>query len=174
MSDATSPTSHRRTEAAERRKQAMALRIAGASFAQIGERLGVSAQAAHKMIVVSLAEIAKQTAESAEQLRAIELQRLDALQASLWPDAMRGDEQKVDRVLKIMAQRAKLLGLNAPELFAPTDPTGKNEYTGLSDGERITKLAALLDAARARRDGRSDEPRALEPDSPPGAVAAGG
>ena len=114
MSDATSPTSNRRTEAAERRKQAMALRIAGASFAQIGERLGVSAQAAHKMIVVSLAEIAKQTAESAEQLRAIELQRLDALQAALWADAMRGDEQKTDRVLKVMTRRATLLGLDAP------------------------------------------------------------
>lgn len=174
MTAPESTTSARITEGAERQKQAVALRIAGATFAQIGDRLGVTAQAAHKMVVKALADTAKKTAESAEQLRQMELQRLDALQASLWPDAMRGDEQKVDRVLKIMAQRAKLLGLNAPELFAPTDPTGKNEYTGLSDGERITKLAALLDAARARRDGRSDEPRALEPDSPPGAVAAGG
>lgn len=165
MSDASSPTSNRRTKSAERRRRAVALRIAGASFEQIGEQLGITRQSAHALVVNALDEIAKQTAESAEQLRQMELQRLDALQAALWADAMRGDEQKIDRVLKIMAQRAKLLGLNAPELFAPTDPTGKNEYSGLSDGERLTKLAALLDAARARRDGRAIEPAAVEPDS---------
>lgn len=165
MKDPNSPTAARRVQAAERERQAVSLRIAGATYAQIAERLGVTPPAVYKMVTKHLVEVAKHTADSAEQLRAIELQRLDALQAALWADAMRGDEQKTDRVLKVMAQRAKLLGLNAPELFAPTDPTGKNEYTGLSDGERITKLAALLDAARARRDGRATEPPALEPDS---------
>lgn len=114
MSDASSPTSNRRTKSAERRRRAVALRIAGASFEQIGEQLGITRQSAHALVVNALDEIAKQTAESAEQLRQMELQRLDALQASLWPDAMRGDEQKVDRVIKIMARRAALMGLDAP------------------------------------------------------------
>lgn len=36
---------------------------------------------------------------------------------------------------------------------ALTDPTGKKEYAGLSDDERAARVAALLDAARARRAG---------------------
>ena len=114
MADINSPTTNRRTAAAERAKQAVSLRIAGATFAQIGERLGVSTQAAHKMVVKHLEETRRLTAESAEQLRDMELKRLDAMQAALWPDAMRGDEQKVDRVIRIMGRRAALLGLDAP------------------------------------------------------------
>ena len=114
MTAPESTTSARRTETAERKRQAVALRIAGATFEQIGERLGISKQAAHGLVVKALEATNKQTAETAEQLRAIELQRLDALQAALWADAMRGDEQKVDRVLRVMQRRAALLGLDAP------------------------------------------------------------
>lgn len=114
MTAPESATSARRTQAAERARQAVALRLAGATFAQIAERLGVTAPAAYKMVAKHLAALAKETAENAEQLRGMEIQRLDALQAALWTDAMRGDEQKVDRVLKIMARRAALLGLDAP------------------------------------------------------------
>lgn len=150
MADINSPTTNRRTAAAERAKQAVSLRIAGATFAQIGERLGVSTQAAHKMVVKHLEETRRLTAESAEQLRDMELKRLDAMQAALWPDAMRGDEQKVDRVVRIMARRAKLLGLDAPDKIAPTDPTGKHEWSGKSDSELIAEFQSLVDAARAR------------------------
>lgn len=146
MTAPESTTSNRRAEAAERTKQAVALRIAGATFAQIGERLGVSGQAAHKMVVKALAEIARQTAESAEQLRQMELQRLDALQASLWGDAMKGDEQKVDRVLRVMARRAALLGLDAPakQEITYTDA----ELNGAIERE-LARLAAESKASNA-------------------------
>jgi len=38
---------------------------------------------------------------------------------------------------------------------APTDPSGQNEYVGLSADERAARLAALLERARTRRDGQS-------------------
>lgn len=44
-----------------------------------------------------------------EDLDAIDLARLDELQKSLWPRANRGDLSAVDRVLKIMERREKIL-----------------------------------------------------------------
>jgi len=47
-------------------------------------------------------------------LRALELLRLDELLNALWDTAIAGDLKAVDRVLKVMERRAKLLGLDAP------------------------------------------------------------
>jgi hypothetical protein len=50
-------------------------------------------------------------------------------------------------------QKAKLLGLYAPTKVAPTDPSGEHEYGELTDEERAARVVALLERARARRDG---------------------
>ena len=53
-------------------------------------------------------------AEGAEELRKIELARLDALQVSLWDRAMAGDVDAVLAVLRIMDRRIRLLSLATP------------------------------------------------------------
>lgn len=47
------------------------------------------------------------------ELRKLELLRLDELQEVAWRFAMAGQLTGIDRVLKIMERRAKLLGLDA-------------------------------------------------------------
>ena len=114
-----SPTSSKRAQAAERQRLALNLRIAGYTFALIGAHpeIEVTRQAAHRLVTKALDELAEQVSESARQLRTIELHRLDAMTAAIWRGAMGGDEQKIDRVLKIMARRAALLGLDAPARY---------------------------------------------------------
>ena len=53
-------------------------------------------------------------AEAVDQHRALELARLDALQASLWDRAEAGDVKAVNAVLRIIDQRSRLLGLDKP------------------------------------------------------------
>jgi hypothetical protein len=48
----------------------------------------------------------------------LELMRLERLHAAVWPQAIRGDVNAVDRVLRIMERRARLLGLDAPKRVA--------------------------------------------------------
>jgi transposase-like protein len=48
------------------------------------------------------------------------------------------------------------VGVRAPDKLALTDPSGENEYGGLSDRELTAKLVSLLDAARARAGGETD------------------
>jgi hypothetical protein len=108
-------TSKRKLISAERKLEAFALRKAGASYTQIGAKLGFSPAAAYAAVVAHLRELAEKTNEITEDVRRLEIERLDAMLLGLWQQAAQGNEVKVDRVIKIMDQRAKLLGLYAPE-----------------------------------------------------------
>lgn len=100
--------------AAQRREQAVNMRIGGATFAQIGKQLGMTRQGARQAVQAALYATAKSTEEKADELRVLEMHRLDALQAANWQDAMNGDIQKGKLLLSIMTRRAAMLGLDAP------------------------------------------------------------
>ena len=84
--------------------------------------------------------------EGAEHLRTLEALRLDEIQAKIWDKAIAGDYRAVDRVLRIMERRAKLLGLDAPVKVAPTNPSGDDPYASLSEEELDRILAEKLTA----------------------------
>jgi hypothetical protein len=107
---------------AERRGEALELRKAGASFPSIGKALGITQQAAGKLIRVTLSRI---VGEPAEQVRGLELSRLDRAHAALWAQVCRGHLPAVDRLLKIMERRAKLLGLD----ISPIESSGQIRVT---------------------------------------------
>ena len=52
---------------------------------------------------------------AAEEIRCLELSRLDEMQTAIWQDCMDGKLTAIDRVLKIMERRSRLVGLDAPE-----------------------------------------------------------
>lgn len=100
--------------ATERRLQALELRKAGATYRAIGARLGVSEAQSYKDVQTELQRIAAESADVAADVRTLELERLDALLLALWAQAKQGNQGAVDRVLRVMERRAKLLGLDAP------------------------------------------------------------
>ncbi len=111
---ATTPSAaERAAQREERRQRALEMRRTGASFLQIAKKLEYRnpAEAARDVTKLLTATVR----ETSEEVRAVELARLDGLMVTLWPSARRGDLQAVDRVLKIMERRAKLLGLDAAQ-----------------------------------------------------------
>lgn len=112
--DTNSPTAPRRATTAERKKSALALRIGGLSFSAIGDKLGISKQAAHTLVVNALRDTNAQTAEVADELRRLELERLDTAQAAIWEAVLKGDVQAVDRFVRISKRRGELTGIDAP------------------------------------------------------------
>jgi hypothetical protein len=139
-----------REKAAARRLQALELRKGGASYRQIGERLGVSDCQAHNDVSRCLDNLSKLADDVAGHLRTMEEARLDALLLAVMPQARQGNLGAVDRVVRIMERRARLLGLDAPTKIAPTDPTGEYEYSGIGDAELFGEVDKLLDRARTR------------------------
>lgn len=114
------------------RLKALDLRGEGKSYRKIADALGIAVSRAHELVVEGLDELMVQSAESAEQVRALELVRLDDLldrlivklslqrkeftakdgQKVQAPDPQ---ERTVEMILKVMERRAKMLGLDAPQ-----------------------------------------------------------
>jgi hypothetical protein len=112
-----SMTSEKRLAAIEKQRQALELRKGGAGYEQIARQLGYKSVASAYDAVRS--GLKRTLREPAEEVRALELARLDRLLMGQWKAAAGnaetpGDPAAVDRVLKIMVRRAKLLGLDAP------------------------------------------------------------
>lgn len=108
----------RRKTAAEKRAEALELRALGYSYQAIADEVGYASKgAAHNAVAKGLADIPR---EAAEQARELELGRLDDLQMAAMNGAMAGDLFAIDRVVKIVESRAKLLGLyNLPDNSDP-------------------------------------------------------
>lgn len=148
-----SRTSKDRLQAVERRLLVLEARKAGYSYQQIADQLGISKGTVCKDLTRVLAEYHARTAEEVERLRALETERLDHMLRGIWPRATSGHLGAIERALKIMERRAKLLGLDGPIKIAPTDPGGTEPYEPPTDDDEIARrIAALLDRARARRD----------------------
>ena len=110
-------------KAHERHLAALELRKAGASYQTIAERLGYrSSSGAHKAVSSALKATLR---EPADELRELEVTRLDAALLAIWRRVQSGDERAIDRLLGIMKRRAALLGLDRP---------ARRELSGLGGG----------------------------------------
>ncbi len=89
------------------------MRVAGVPIADITDRLGYATRAATRAALTRASRRhLKHTRAELEEIRDLELARLDELQTAWWPEATeRMNPQAVDRVLKIMQHRAALIGL---------------------------------------------------------------
>jgi len=114
-------TSVRRIKTTEKTLKALDLRKKGFSYTQIGTKLGCARQTACRYVLSELENLADQCREEAGQVRDLELQRLDELYLVAWKAIADGSETAIDRCLRIMERRAKLLGLDAAE---------KHEHSG--------------------------------------------
>ena len=140
--------------------QAAELRVLGLTYQQIGDRLGYSRQAAYQAVERAIADIPRM---ATEELRTIELEKLDDLERKLRmilqrkhykvsasgkvvydstgePVTDSGPEiQAIMGILKVIDKRAKLLGLDAP-VKTQTEVT---VYDGTGEVERELYERAL-------------------------------
>ena len=145
-----STTSARKT-AAEKRAEALELRAMGYNYQAIADEVGYGSRgAAHKAVAQELRNIPR---EAAEQAREMELGRLDDLQMAAMNGAMSGDLFAIDRVVKIIESRARLLGLyNLPDNSDPGAEQARQALIGFLQvaSEAVApKVEPLPDAEEA-------------------------
>ena len=109
-----SKTSPRKLTALERENKSLELRLTGATYQQIGDALGFTKQAAYNAVIRAIGKLNDKIMENAEQVKSLELQRLDKLYTTMYRRALQGEYGAVDRCLRIMERRAKYHGLDAP------------------------------------------------------------
>jgi hypothetical protein len=104
-----------RAATAKRRADAIKLRMAGLDYETIAERLGYSSrQAAQKDMQRALTAYVQEASTAVEELRHVELMRIDRLQAAAWPAAMKGELLAIETCRRLIVERRKLLGLDRP------------------------------------------------------------
>jgi hypothetical protein len=145
-------------EVIERERQVLELRRAGATFEEIARAVGYKnhsgASEAYKRAIRRAFAKA-----GVDEMRELELDRLDRLTRAVWPKALTGDLSAVDRVLKIMHQRAQYVGLYSP---AKVQVEAVVYDAGTIEGE-VERLRLVLEQT-------GGEPRLLDgPPSPSGA-----
>jgi hypothetical protein len=127
---------------AERAARALELRKAGMTFRQIGQEMGFTEQRAHAVVTHELARLNAKRAEDGGTVTRLEVERLDAMLAAVWPKALAGDLPSFDRVLAVLARRAKLLGIDAEK--PATGVTMQNINVEMTDRERADAIRAVL------------------------------
>jgi len=106
-----------------RKQRAIELRMTGMTYQAIANEMGY--QNAGSVYTIIKQAQTKATAAAVEDHRQLELDRLDALQAALWPAAMRGRVSAVGAVLRLIQARGRLLGLYNS---VRTDSKGQNGW----------------------------------------------
>ena len=112
---AAAKTSPRRIKSTEKTLRALDLRRKGFNYSQIAEKLEVARVTACRYVLSEIENLADQCQEGAKHVRDLELQRLDDLYLVARKAIAEGSETAIDRCLRIMERRAKLLGLDAAE-----------------------------------------------------------
>jgi hypothetical protein len=112
-------------EAHDNQLKALTLRKAGVSYVDIAKTLGYKDHSGAWRAVK--AGLKKTLQEPADELRTLELARLDDMLKAIANHISAGNLTAIDRALKIQARRAALLGLDMP---AKVDVT--------TDGQPVT------------------------------------
>jgi hypothetical protein len=132
---------------AERRLEALQYAEAGHTYRDIGGWLDppCGPGQAYRLVKEALAELQAETAEAANHVRAMQLQQLSTMLVKPLENAVKGDTQSVQAVLKIMERQAALVGADAPQ---------RQEHTG-KDGQPIQQAVTIrrvVVAVPARRE----------------------
>lgn len=93
----------------EKMRKALQLRKTGMSYSEIARHLGYADHTGARNLVEKAKE--EMIREPFEELREMELARLDDMLRGLYPKIMRGDHNAINAGVKVMDHRAKLTGL---------------------------------------------------------------
>jgi uncharacterized membrane protein YccC len=139
--------------AAERRYDALTLKKQGQSYRMVAKTIiakyGVEnlpstydERYASRDVHDELRRLASLSQETAQELRQMELEKLEVAERAIWKQVQDGHHGAIDRWLRIAESRRKLLGLDMPLKVAPTDPKGDTPYVPHLDefGEIIRRV----------------------------------
>ena len=94
-----------------RRHRALEMKVAGATDRQIAEAEGVSVGLINRDIKKKLSQLDIESGPTADELRALQMERYNKLLMRNWPGALAGEKEPSERVLKIMNHINQICGL---------------------------------------------------------------
>jgi len=145
------PLNAKAIELAEKQRRACEMRCQGKTYDEIAAELGYAGKSgAYHAVATAVAELPR---EAADELRAMELEKLNKMETFLWEQARQGDQFAIDRLLKIQDRRAKLMGLDSPTKYSadvkqtlePFEPADKDMVAAAADLNRFLATKTRFD-----------------------------
>ncbi len=122
------------------------LRRTGETWDRIAKVVGyANAAGAYKAYKRALLRTLQQPTE---EMRDLELDRLDRLQRAYWKRAIDGETRAADFILRVIDRRAKILGLDAPQKIQAEVVNYDGSSNIDPDIERIIRLLDQVDQSR--------------------------
>jgi len=133
----------------QRRTQVAEGLLAGLSIRQIAVEIGSSKATVQRDSVHVRKQWRTEYVDDADHYIRHDLKRVDTALTAIWPDVKRGDLPAVDRMVKLLDQRAKYLGL-----YSPTKVQGEFNVTYLNqvrdEDAVIAEYSEIIDEAAER------------------------
>ncbi len=125
--------------AAWRRARSVELAVGGQTYDEIAREVGYANRGtAYRVVQQALSQ---RVEEGVDELRRLEQDRLDALQAGVWERALAGDVAAVRTALRILESRCRLLGLHVDD---QPRPPGRRAIRGGGQGDSSTGIGGEL------------------------------
>jgi hypothetical protein len=139
---------------AEKEARIIELRRTGATWELIAKLTGyANPSGAYKAYQRALGKIVQ---PKIDELRAVEVDRLDRLQFAIWERAKDGDIKAIDAVLRILDRRTRILGLDAPTKIQAEIIT----YDGSILEEHTQRIIDLVRSTRVTESDVASDPSA--------------
>jgi hypothetical protein len=131
----------------DKENKVLELRRSGETWERIALAVGyANASGAQKAYARVVSRVQR---ESVDEIRDLELDRLDRIQRAFWtPAIVERDKRAAEVVLKVMDRRAKLLGLEAPTRVQAEVVNYDGNYDYNEDIERIIGLLGSVDPGK--------------------------
>lgn len=164
----TSATSPSRLLMKEKQRQALELRMGGATYAQIAQVLGYANSSGPKRLLDKAMQATIQ--EPVEQLRMIQIERLNRLLLACWTRAAAGDDSAMARAQSIMRDINAISGLNEPSVTATVNNIVAANSTGVLvvEGDQDDFVASMKRMIGFNPDGTNANPPAALTAAPEG------
>jgi len=119
-------------------RDALELRKAGVPYQAIAERLGwKSSASAYKAVKKALED---QINEPAEELRQMEIERLNHLLMLIWAKIQQGDMRSIEQALRVMERISTLRGMDQAQKMTDAQAGGVLIVDGQDEDEYIASL----------------------------------
>ena len=104
-----------------RRAEAVNFRVAGFTYRQIGDRMGISGAAAHKLVKKELTDTRDLMREQVAEVRGVNCRRLEMLINRMWVKALPTnanahlDYEAIRTIIRAIEKQSRLMGAEAPQ-----------------------------------------------------------
>lgn len=118
----------------ERRKQVAANLLAGLNYRDMADALGVSLGTISADVRMILGRWQREQVETIDDWVVVQCRQIDRALNAIWSKVLDGDLAAIDRAVKLMERKSKLLGMDKPE---------KREHSGTVEVKQNWDLSKL-------------------------------